>query len=212
MIWARLWCSAAANAGLCDGAISPLARAPSTSRCASSGSTPQRGRDVVGAEFLAERRQQQGVEHRFVDPAQPLDQRDPGGRAIAAGRAVRRTSQRGRPRDAPGTAGPRSPPRSPGPARRAATTPRTSAAMRCTSDGVSGLERHDGRLPRHRRAQRGQRRLVRQRFGGDDDRRGGVADQLDQPLQVGGVEQVRVVDDHRRVRRVTGSRGARDRR
>ena len=39
---------------------------------------PQRRPDVVRPEVRAQRCDQQGVEHRFVQPAQPLDQRELG--------------------------------------------------------------------------------------------------------------------------------------
>ena len=42
------------------------------------GADPQRRRDVVGPEVGAQRRHQQGVEYRLVQPAQPLDQREIG--------------------------------------------------------------------------------------------------------------------------------------
>ena len=63
---------------LCDGSISPLARARSTRNWASCGRDPQRRRDVVGPEVGAQRRHQQRVEYRLIQPAQPLDQREAG--------------------------------------------------------------------------------------------------------------------------------------
>ncbi len=192
-------CTERRNAWLCDGSIRPLARARSTSICASSAPTRSAAATSSGPSSGLSDDTSSVSSTGSSTPAQPLDQREPGRlhdrhrRRLAVGRRRPRRS-----RAAAGTAARPSTPSAPARSRLSVRRRVISVGDAVDVRGLSAPSDTTGFSRSMAVASVRSAGVVRERFGGDDDRRRGIGDQLAEAVEFRVVEQMRVVDHDRR--------------